>query len=261
MPPDRTTWCAQTPVFSKRLRCLALLVFCVFLLNAVTIISHLHSVWDGGTHPNNRLPNVLIPSVLHFNHRINLLTACNVTGSKCTTEEEESAYNVRHIISLHPGAAVRYFDDTACRSAIDQVHPSLSADYLSEADGRFRSDMCRLATLSLYGGLYFDNDLGCSVDMRALFLPNTSFMTITATDHESSGVRGFFQAFVAASPAHPVLRLSLIEHDRWYRSKAAGDQGHHHQPLPHPATLPPHRPTASPPHRPINPSPHRPGSQ
>lgn len=173
-------------------------------------------------HTNTSSPNNIIPNTLLFNHRINLLETCR-TAAMCNAEDHAATENLRSIIFMHPGARVVFYDDSACEAALRRVRPQLAVHFASEHDGRFKSDMCRLAMLSEFGGYYFDCDLSVLADARTIVHPDAKFATVLAY-HGSNGDGsvGFFQAFVASDRAHPLLAATLSLHERWY----AADREH-----------------------------------
>merc|ERR1712032_102877 len=65
-----------------------------------------------------------------------------------------------------------------------------------------KSNMCRVSALYLYGGYYIDWD----VDVRQSLVPSDGVTFITAI--EESG-NGFFQAFLGATPHHPIMEQTL----------------------------------------------------
>ena len=124
--------------------------------------------------------NHAIPSNLLFNHHINLLEACPPHSSACKVDDQAGADNVRLIIAAHPGAVVKFFDDAQCAMALQALRPTLAQRFAAEKDGRFKSDMCRLAMLHVFGGYYFDCDLRVMKDMRTVLKASTRFATIEA---------------------------------------------------------------------------------
>mmetsp|Transcript_9265 Transcript_9265/g.20853 ORF Transcript_9265/g.20853 Transcript_9265/m.20853 type:complete len:426 (-) Transcript_9265:119-1396(-) len=177
----------------------------------------------------NSTGNSSIPSVLLFNYRRNLLAT---PWDSLRLHERMMLINVRRTIALHPGAAVRYFGDNDCRVALLE-HDSLGALLVSyfdhEKDGRLRSDMCRLAMLR-QGGFYFDNDLGVRGDVRQVLHSQTTFVVPEIVRGSfDPNPPGFFQAFVAAAPHHPIIEIALRRHVAWYVAKARHDRREIHR--------------------------------
>jgi hypothetical protein len=68
----------------------------------------------------------------------------------------------------------------------------------------FKGDLCRGVALYETGGLYLDADLGVRVNLFGALGNSTEFATVRV--HGRSRHAGaFFQAFVAASPRHPIV--------------------------------------------------------
>ena len=128
------------------------------------------------------------------------------------------AANLNRTINRFPDiTTVIKFDDSQCEAALlqhEEHGEELARRFRAEPDGRLRSDMCRLVMLHQFGGLYFDSDLGLRGDVRLLIDPRVTFVTCWAA--ETSTPDGFFQAFVGATPRHPVLAEALQRHLRWY---------------------------------------------
>ena len=195
-----------------------------------------------------------IPNVLTFTHNVDLLRT-NLSGagtSRSADDVEELKAlqaNVRRIVSLHPGAAVRFLTDDGCvrsiRKALSDDDNAAMAERLvvafsNETAGMFKADLCRGAALLETGGLYFDVDLGVR---QSLFgnsknseeeevdtsgggglLETTTFATVRV--HAQSKHPGsFFQAFIAATPRHPVILEYLVLFDEYYRGKIPSIKG------------------------------------
>ena len=83
--------------------------------------------------------------------------------------------NVERTIRVTSSQKTRVFflDDEGCYRLLhaykDAEWPWLGAilarRFLDEKDGRFKSDLCRLAQLHKHGGYYFDNDIFVLVDL------------------------------------------------------------------------------------------------
>lgn len=161
-----------------------------------------------------------IPDVALFNHRYNLLTDASV--------EPLMARNVQRTLNISGHAQVVFYDEGHCRTAMAQLEHTLRIEGLADAynttaDGRIRSDMCRLGQLWLHGGYYYDNDLYVTRESPARFVhPDACLVTVRATDVVRNPP-GFFQAFLAAAPHHPILATALRNHARWPAVLARND--------------------------------------
>lgn len=142
-----------------------------------------------------------IPSRLFFNYKVNLV---NVSGP-LKTSEQLLADNVARSIGMFPDVQdVQFGDDSACVAMIKKAHSQQLADFFTEEhDGRYKSDLCRLAQLYLHGGYYLDNDLEPISDVRAEIPPCTSLVSV------ASSQSGIFQAFLGASIRHPAIELAM----------------------------------------------------
>jgi hypothetical protein len=110
-----------------------------------------------------------------------------------------------------------FHTDAQCRrllAELEQELGSLVVGFDSYTDGRIRSDMCRLAMLWRYGGFYFDNDIQPLVDVTQRISSRARFVTSTSAQLFGNPP-GFFQAFVASEPRHPILSKALALHGRW----------------------------------------------
>ena len=162
-------------------------------------------------HPTHSIPNVLL-----FTYRVNLLLQeTNLTKP----EEFVLRDNVQNIIALHPGAHVRFLTDEDCVQSLHNVNMSeLVPFFRREKQGMYRGDVCRGAALLESGGLYFDVDLGVRGPVWEALSPTTEFATIQVYP-KSNQVGGFFQAFIAATPGHLVLREYLHVFLEYYQSQ------------------------------------------
>jgi hypothetical protein len=183
--------------------------------------------WTRHRPPRGQEARARIPSTLHFNFKINLLAA---PWDALSWPLRLMHANVHRTIELHPNATVNFFNDTQCRAALlnHRLGAALARSFDTEEDGRLRSDMCRLAQLASSGGFYFDTDLGVRGDMRRILDQRTTLAVPEAHQEDPSGTSGnapgFFQAFLAVSPGHPVIELALERHAAWYAAMARGDE-------------------------------------
>jgi mannosyltransferase OCH1-like enzyme len=106
--------------------------------------------------------------------------------------------------------------DSNCTDLLLEVdqreNTTLANAFQSEPRGALRADLCRLAALYLHGGYYFDVDLEVIKPLQ--MDPNVSFSTV-----RDSLLGYFFQAFLAATPGHPVLRENLNTMMEYYVEK------------------------------------------
>ena len=163
-----------------------------------------------------------IPHILYFTHRENILE----------TKEPIHIYdNVMHTISEYrrlwgePEAPVVFMDDNFCRGAIQKTFPKLVKWFNAERLGMYKADICRVSALYLTGGLYFDVDI--RVYEPITLSPKTTFssskeavvfMNCDGPCPEAYkfrigahpyGKNNLFQAWLATSPGHPVLKLAF----------------------------------------------------
>jgi len=117
--------------------------------------------------------------------------------------------NVNNTVQLYTqqwGQSVEteFLDDGDCREYLRRVEPRLVAHFNAERHGMYKADICRIAALYEIGGYYFD------VDIQVIDPPTFDAPVTFATIHEPVGLNtGFFQAFLASVPGHPVLRAAL----------------------------------------------------
>ncbi|CAK9080574.1 Uncharacterized protein SCF082_LOCUS38399 [Durusdinium trenchii] len=156
-----------------------------------------------------------IPRRLLFNHKVNLLKAADSSLDK---ESKLLRENVRHTVKLFPDVApsdVHFWDDHECQSGIEQLpleeSEALGLDFAREKVGMIKSDLCRLVMMYKLGGYYFDTDILPLPNLEQHLERQATFATVIADDGKS-----YFQAFLAATPKHPVILESLKEFKRWY---------------------------------------------
>jgi mannosyltransferase OCH1-like enzyme len=153
-----------------------------------------------------------IPHILWFTYKHNILE----------TQQPKVFYdNIMKTIEAYrsewkeSNATVNFLLDENCTQLLREVdkreNTALAQAFQEEPRGDFKADLCRLAALFLHGGYYFDVDLEV---VKPLQLdPLISFST--ARDAGAS----FFQAFLAATPGHPLLRANLKTMMEYYVEK------------------------------------------
>ncbi len=148
---------------------------------------------------------------------------------------EGSRYSPLEASGESEEVVVSFLSDNDCIAIITKAEPRLVEKFRGEKRGEFKGDICRVAELYVYGGYYFDIDIGVyePLHLDALHLPRESFQAITlrylkmaTTDELMKLIKGgrddivtfstvvnkqnrFFQAFTAAMPRHPVMERSL----------------------------------------------------
>lgn len=158
-----------------------------------------------------------IPDNILFNYKYDVLQS-----QSNDPEDRRMRRNVEHTVSLFRGSGhdphIIFWDDTQCRTMLGSIRAELAVRFDGEPDGRLRSDMCRLAQLYKHGGYYFDLDIVPRFDVRSILAPGTTFATCLTNDWIDFNPDGFFQAFLAATPEHPVILRAMLLHLEWYQS-------------------------------------------
>jgi hypothetical protein len=149
-----------------------------------------------------------IPRRLIFTHQYNLFD-CESSRDHFTPTLHMLAANARQTVALYrefwgePEAEVAFLTDKDCLRLLSTTEPRL-IKYFNDEEGMYKADICRVAELYQNGGYYFD------VDLLAIhpFSPADSvgFATVKGTGWPENG---FFQAFTASAPGHPIVRKSL----------------------------------------------------
>ena len=159
-------------------------------------------------------PSQSIPHILVFTYKHNILE----------TKEPALLYNnvmqtcmtYRQLWNDAEPAPIRFLDDEACREAIEQSEPRLVPHFDDEREGKFRADICRIAQLFNHGGYYFDVDLRVIQPIKL-----DSSITFSSVLSGYPNLDQFFQAFLAATPGHPVLAKALQIMLDYYEGKHA----------------------------------------
>ena len=75
--------------------------------------------------------------------------------------------------------------------------------------GKYRSDLCRIVQLYLSGGVYIDNDIQLLHNWSSVF-PGKGCKFVTVLSRPP--IVSTFQAVIASTKEHPVLKKALIMH-------------------------------------------------
>lgn len=145
-------------------------------------------------------PRHIIPNSLLFTYSSNLLTM-NVSDNVLKN-------NVLKTIDMYQSADVRFLTDQDCLLLLQDYYQDDAAfmrqHYIGEK-GMIKGDICRGLALYKDGGLYMDVDLHCRTSVWPLIHVNTTFVTVVEFD----GSKNFFQAFIAVTPRHAIIKRYL----------------------------------------------------
>jgi hypothetical protein len=140
----------------------------------------------------------------------------NVTG----VVENLSAYDA----SNRNDGSVLFFDDGDCLEIIRKIEPRLVLPFELETEGKYKGDICRLAALYAYGGYYFDVDIEVIKPLPEKVISinsNVSFVTSWMLPLKNE----FFQAILAVSSNHPVIRANMdVMIEDWYYNYNIADR-------------------------------------
>ena len=107
-----------------------------------------------------------------------------------------------------PGWQHHFFDDAACRRFVQQhLEPAVYAAYMRLTPGAARADLWRYCVLWVRGGVYADADCRCLAPLDEWVGAETQLLV--PVDHEHEPALGLFQAVLACTPAHPVMRRAI----------------------------------------------------
>jgi mannosyltransferase OCH1-like enzyme len=96
-----------------------------------------------------------------------------------------------------------YFDDNDCREFIADHYSEYLSDYDVIIPGAYKADVFRLLFLYYYGGIYNDSSQRYLVPVKDLV---DSKMIVLVNDLDC---RGFFNAFMASPPQHPLIKKMI----------------------------------------------------
>ena len=105
------------------------------------------------------------------------------------------------INAMRPVRTYVWTDET-CKKRLRRNMPFLLQRFKKEQYGPYKSDMCRLAVLYEYGGIYVDNDILITRAFPELFPILRRRELVTVKEALDSGI---MQGFIATIPRHPVV--------------------------------------------------------
>jgi hypothetical protein len=105
-----------------------------------------------------------------------------------------------------PDYEVRYYDDAA-RDAFVRCHfPQFLPHYRNLIPGAYQADLWRLMVVYTHGGVYADIATRFAVPLSSFVRPTDRLLMCVDTPTDPAGI---FNAFIAARPAHPAIRLAI----------------------------------------------------
>jgi len=166
-----------------------------------------------------------IPEHLLVNERCNVLSN-DTTGCANAVQAQYARERMRS--PLLRGMKAIAWDDGMCFDGISRVHSAALARAIRhEGNGMYKSDACRLAQLAEHGGYYLDNDVVPHIDVRELGAARVgcaSHPSFIAVRQSWEPVQ-FLNAFVAATPRHPIIMRALNLTARFYNVDTPPERG------------------------------------
>lgn len=155
--------------------------------------------------------------LLNYKTSIGTLLYHAAVDEKTQVHGTELLPAMSRIMKSMPNAQLIFGDDKLCRSYIVRTHSEELASFFDrQKKGMYKSDLCRFAMLYEEGGYYFDNDLEMLLDVRKMDFQGASFASVTEFPWHGK-VRFLHQAFAAATPRHPAVKLMLDLFLQFYR--------------------------------------------
>eukprot|EP00041_Stephanoeca_diplocostata_P023091 m.561339 g.561339 ORF g.561339 m.561339 type:complete len:340 (+) comp22215_c0_seq15:324-1343(+) len=182
------------------------------------------SPWSSAAAGDTKVHTSKIPNLLWFTYKIDLW---NRTGyDSWYPVQQRLSDNIHRTAAMHPSANVVFLSDSACDDAIKNLEPEFSAQdieiihrgFIQEKTGMMKGDLCRGAILFNEGGFYFDVDLYPVVDVRSALPVSTEFTSC----YEPYTTDKLFQAFIGATPRHPIIRSYLKKFVKHYSTQSRG---------------------------------------
>ena len=150
-----------------------------------------------------------VPHILWFTYKHNLLKI---------REPLELYDNVVDTITAYRktwgevDVPVHFMSDEDCIPFIKRMEPRMVSYFLDEKEGAFKADICRIAALYFHGGYYSDIDMK-TIEPFVLSGKRYTFATVRCKegigDRNIVSTCGFFQSFIASTPGHVLLRVSM----------------------------------------------------
>ena len=103
--------------------------------------------------------------------------------------------------SLNPDYTFKLLSDDICNTIISTMDTNISVAYSKVKVGVMRADMCRLAALLKYGGIYTDTDVIPYFSLYGVIPENATFLSTEYYSFE----------FIGSIPNHPFIDYALRE--------------------------------------------------
>ena len=108
----------------------------------------------------------------------------------------------------NPGYAYAFYDDNKCLAFVkEHFDARVVRAYQALRPGAARADLWRYCVLYVHGGVYIDADCRCLHPLDQ-WLPMDTDLVVVA-DHETHPWLDLFQAFLACTPGHPLMRRAV----------------------------------------------------
>lgn len=108
----------------------------------------------------------------------------------------------------NPRHAHAFYDDQMCLDFVKaHFDAKVVAAYQALRPGAARADLWRYCVLYVHGGVYVDADCTCLQPLD-LWLPADTDLVVVI-DREMQPHRDLFQAFLACTPRHPLMRRAI----------------------------------------------------
>lgn len=146
----------------------------------------------------SRRPHLLqlqkIPYIIHQSHNKN----------KIPIKMKEA---IDSVISMNPEYEHRYYDEDARRKFIcEHFSKRVSRAYDDLIPGAYKCDLFRYCVLYVFGGVYLDSGFVAVNPLRNVITPDLTFLS---TQDNPIGPKYLYNAFICATPQHPIIRRTI----------------------------------------------------
>jgi hypothetical protein len=139
----------------------------------------------------------------------NVLNSIDKYAASFLQKQKASPPDAMNKVDDNHQVRVTCMDDAYCETLIYHVAPLLTTFFLTEMNGSFKGDICRVAALYKFGGYYFDVDMEVIEPYIAPMEAKNGKGDIFFTTAWDVSQRSFFQSFMGCSPGHPIVAKAL----------------------------------------------------